>query len=149
MFIIEDFLSDGDLIVFGTIFLISTILGLISYVFSSIALFTMSTNAGISKPWLAWIPIANVWIIGELVTDKLRGNGGMKYLIVTAIYILAFSIPYVKVIASIAYSIFAILVIYWIFTKHSNKPVLHTILSAIIPLYSAITLFIIRNNEEK
>lgn len=124
-------------------------LSLISYVFTSTALFTISKNAGISKPWLAWIPIANVWIIGELVTDKLRGNGGFKFLIVTLVYIAVSTIPFVKVVAGIAFSIFFVLITYWIFTKYSKKPVLHTVLSVIIPLYSAIVLFVIRNNEEK
>jgi hypothetical protein len=111
----------------------------------------MSKRAGFSYPWLAWIPLANVWVKGELVTDKLRGNGGIKFLIITLIYLATIShlTPSINVITGIIYGIFSILINFLIFAKYTNKATLHTILSVIIPLYSAIVLFVIRNNEDK
>ncbi|MFB8425186.1 hypothetical protein ACFC4S_24510 [Priestia megaterium] len=148
MFTIENVETNIDPMIFLPIWLIIIAIGLVGYILNAVALSTMAKNAGISKPWLAWIPVANVWIMGELVTDRLRGNGGFKYIIITLIYILVCWIPIVNAIAGMAYGIFSILVLYWLYEKYSNKPVLHTVFSMIIPIYSVICLFVIRNNEE-
>lgn len=36
------------------------------FVFTAVALYTLAKNRGIRHPWLAWIPVANVWILGSL-----------------------------------------------------------------------------------
>lgn len=148
MFIIENVETSIDPMIFLPIWLFIIALALVSYIFNAVAVSTMAKNAGIANPWLAWIPVANVWIMGELVTDRLRGNGGFKYLIITLIYIAVCWIPIVNAIVGMAYGIFSILVLYWLYEKYSYKPVLHTVLSIIVPIYSVICLFVIRNNEE-
>lgn len=49
----------------------SLLLSVAVYVFSALALYTAAGRRGISKPWLAWIPVVNVWIIGSL-SDQYR-----------------------------------------------------------------------------
>lgn len=41
------------------------------YVLTSVGLYTMAKSRGISSPWLAWIPVANLWLIGSL-SDQYR-----------------------------------------------------------------------------
>lgn len=41
------------------------------YVFTALSLYTLASRRGISKAWLAWIPVANVWILGSL-SDQYR-----------------------------------------------------------------------------
>lgn len=41
------------------------------YVFTALALHTMAKRRGIACPWLAWIPVANLWLIGSL-SDQYR-----------------------------------------------------------------------------
>jgi hypothetical protein len=41
-------------------------LGLIVYVLQAWALYTIAQRRGIQKPWLAWIPVVNVWILGSI-----------------------------------------------------------------------------------
>lgn len=48
-----------------------TMLGIAGYVLSALALYTLASRRGIHKPWLAWIPVANVWILGSL-SDQYR-----------------------------------------------------------------------------
>lgn len=36
------------------------------YVLQALALYTLAQRRDIKKPWLAWIPIVNVWILGSL-----------------------------------------------------------------------------------
>ena len=47
------------------------LLGIASYVLSALALYTLAQRRGINKPWLSWIPVVNVWILGSL-SDQYR-----------------------------------------------------------------------------
>ena len=49
----------------------STLLSIVSYVFTSLALYTVAQRRGLNRPWLAWIPVVNCWIIGSL-SDQYR-----------------------------------------------------------------------------
>ena len=42
-----------------------------TYVLSSLALYTLAKRRGINHPWLSWVPVANVWILGSL-SDQYR-----------------------------------------------------------------------------
>ena len=45
--------------------------GIATYVLSSLALYTLAKRRGINYPWLSWVPVANVWILGSL-SDQYR-----------------------------------------------------------------------------
>ena len=49
----------------------SVLLGIASYVLTSMALFSLASRRGIGKAWLSWVPILNVWIVGSL-SDQYR-----------------------------------------------------------------------------
>ena len=49
----------------------STLLGIATYVLSSMALYTLASRRGIDKAWLSWVPVLNVWIVGSL-SDQYR-----------------------------------------------------------------------------
>ncbi len=44
----------------------SGLLSLASYVLTALALYTLADRRGLNKPWLAWIPVLNCWILGSL-----------------------------------------------------------------------------------
>ena len=46
-------------------------LGLISYVFTALAIYTIAQRREIKKAWLAWVPVVNVWILGS-ISDQYR-----------------------------------------------------------------------------
>lgn len=46
-------------------------LSLVQYVFQSLGLYTIAKRRGISKPWLAWVPVGNVWIMG-CISDQYQ-----------------------------------------------------------------------------
>ncbi len=50
---------------------IGSMLGIVSYVFCGLSLYTIARRRCIKKPWLAWIPVVNVWILGSL-SDQYR-----------------------------------------------------------------------------
>lgn len=49
----------------------SLVLGIATYVLSSLAIYTIAKRRGLSKPWLAWIPVVNCWLLGSL-SDQYR-----------------------------------------------------------------------------
>ena len=122
-----------------------TLLGLITYIFSAIGLMKMAEKSGIRNAWLAWIPIGNYYIIGELVTSKLNDNGGKYAFWASLLTLLVNWIPILGGIVGIAFAVFSLVLYYWIFEKYSKNPVLHLILSILIPPYAAFALFALRN----
>lgn len=39
---------------------------LATYILTALAIYTVSRRRGLRQPWLAWIPVANVWLLGSL-----------------------------------------------------------------------------------
>ena len=56
------------------------LINLAIYVFTALALYTIAKRRGIHRPWLAWIPFANSWLLG-CVSDQYRAvaRGETKY----------------------------------------------------------------------
>lgn len=48
-----------------------SLLSVAMYVLTALGLYAMASRRGIRKPWLAWIPVVNVWILGSL-SDQYR-----------------------------------------------------------------------------
>jgi len=40
--------------------------GIAVYVLTALAIYTLSRRRGLSKPWLAWVPVLNCWLLGSL-----------------------------------------------------------------------------------
>lgn len=47
------------------------LLGIACYVLTALALYVIARRRGIRRPWLAWIPVVNCWILGSL-SDQYR-----------------------------------------------------------------------------
>lgn len=62
---IAEFLSELEDATFSLNFATSG-LGVLVYILQALALYTVAKRRGINKPWLAWIPLANVWILGSI-----------------------------------------------------------------------------------
>ena len=57
----------ADILSRGVVPLIS----LAIYVFTALSLYTIAKRRGIAHSWLAWVPVANLWLIGSL-SDQYR-----------------------------------------------------------------------------
>jgi hypothetical protein len=44
----------------------SGLFSIAAYVLTAIAIYSISLRRGLSKPWLAWIPVVNCWLLGSL-----------------------------------------------------------------------------------
>jgi len=84
----------------------TVLMGIASYVLTALAIYTIARRRGLSKPWLAWVPVVNCWLLGSL-SDQYRyvvrneNRTRRKWLVIlkvasfalsTAVIIMAFSI---------------------------------------------------------
>lgn len=95
------------IVIYLIIAAICVLWGIAAYVMTSLSVHTIAKRRNISKPWLAWIPVANVWTIGSLsdqyryvtqgkITNKRKVLLGL-YIAVIALLIVMM-IPYVFII---------------------------------------------------
>lgn len=63
-----ELLGSSFLTAIGTV---PTLVSILTYVLTALGLYTIASRRGIRKPWLAWIPVINLWILGSL-SDQYR-----------------------------------------------------------------------------
>jgi len=139
----------GALIASLIITVIGVIIGIVAYILTAIGLYAIAKNRGMENPWLAWIPIAQFYIIGAIVKELKFGDSftipKMELILplgALAIAVLGW-IPVLGWLLGIAYAVIAIYSLYILYKKYvPEQAVLYTILSA-IGLF-AIFIFIIR-----
>lgn len=61
--------------VFAVIGIIMLVVGILTYVLEGIGFSAMAKNRGYDKPWLAWIPVASVYLMGAIADDINMRNG--------------------------------------------------------------------------
>ena len=59
------------IVIYLIIAAICVLWGIASYVMTSLSVYTIAKRRNITKPWLAWVPVANVWTLGSL-SDQYR-----------------------------------------------------------------------------
>ncbi|RBW69262.1 hypothetical protein [Bacillus taeanensis] len=136
------------LVGYGIVFFIVTfVLGLVGYLLIGFAYLSMTKQLNIPNGWLAFIPFANVYIQGEVVTEKLNNKGGLIFLLALIAAIVLGAIPILGIIISIAFAILGFMVLYWTYNKFSEKALLMIIFSILSGgILTPIFLFAIRNN---
>ena len=61
-----DYLESGLWLVLRSLFGMPMLLSIASYVLTALALYTIARRRGLKRPWLAWIPVADCWLLGSL-----------------------------------------------------------------------------------
>lgn len=80
----------------------SMLISIATYVLTALALYTIAKRRGIGKPWLAWIPVVDVWILGS-ISDQYRyvvkgeNKSKRKALLVLSIIMSALSVAMICV----------------------------------------------------
>lgn len=77
-------------------------LGIVMYILQSLGLYTIACRRQLKNPWLAWLPIGNMWILGSIsdqyqyvTTGRIRNR--RKTLVGLHIAILALTVVWVVV----------------------------------------------------
>ena len=152
-FLMTDAQGLGLLLAAGIFGLLIVILALVFYVLFSLGLYTMANRRGISNAWLAWIPIAQFYTLGEVIGPVKLGDFTADqpglYLLgaIIALWVLSY-IPAIGSIFSLLNLVVAIGSLYYLFSRYTteNTPLLYTILAvASFGALGAILVFVIRN----
>lgn len=135
----------------GMLSFVFFVIAIVFYVLKSMGLMTLATNKGIENPWLAWIPIADLYIAGAIVEEMdLFGykldNLAMWVPVAALAGIVLGLIPFLGILFSLALAVFMVMFFYNLFKMYTESAVLYTVLSVILGL-APIFLFIIRNNQ--
>ena len=135
--------------------LLSFLMGLVGiafYVIFSLGLYTMAVNRGIANPWLAWVPIADLYIIA-LILKSLNVFGfeipmfTVAYPVAAVVVGLLNRVPLIGGLLSLAYFLLSLCVFNKLYRMYSPaNATLFTILS-IFGLPIPIIMYMIRNNQ--
>lgn len=139
----------------GAFAFIFFILVIVLYILASLGLYKLAQNAGIENPWLAWVPIGNLYILAKLVKSVKLGSFEVPRLEIVlpvgsiAVAVLG-SIPVLGWLVYIAYLVLLVLVFYKLFCIYRpEQATLWIILSIVLSFIGmpAIFLFIMRNDR--
>jgi len=148
--------------VLGIILVVSLVIGLVCYVFNALGLYTMAKNRNLDNPWLAWIPLASNYLMGELINDDVSiSTWHIPYaklflplmgLALTVVMMILGFIPYlgafIGILLSLALSFYYYAAQFWLYSIYDkDHRVLYLVLSIIFPFLGPIFIFIIRNRD--
>lgn len=117
---------------------ITAILGIAIYLFYSFALYKLAQSRNVEMPWLAWIPIAQLYIIGILVKSmKISTFEIPKLEIVLPAAALATAIlgaiPFIGTLISLANIILLLLALYHLYKQYlPEQATVYTVLSILV-----------------
>lgn len=66
-----NYLGSGLFLLLRSLVSMPVLLAIASYVLTALALYTVARRRGLKNPWLAWIPVADSWLLGSL-SDQYR-----------------------------------------------------------------------------
>jgi len=121
------------------------------WILKSIGLSQMAKNRGIENEWLAWLPVADLYIMGTIVEEMSLlslsiNNLGLWFPVISLLGGLLSSIPILGIIIFIGVFIFQIAFIYKLFSMYTNQAVLYTVLCLFFAFLWPIFIFSLRNN---
>lgn len=146
--------SLGLLAVWGAFMGLFVLVGIALYVLFSFGLFTLANRRNVPNAWLAWIPIAQFYILGEVIGPVKLGSYEITqtgaYLLgaMVGLWILSM-IPFLGMLFGVANMVVGVGALYFLFSRYTreNTPILYTVLSVVLPFMGPIFVFMIRNNE--
>jgi predicted PurR-regulated permease PerM len=159
----SDLAGLGAIMAFMGVFIfILLAVAVVMYIFSALALYKMASNRNINNPWFAWIPFLNLYLMGEIIDQRVYlGELEIPYaqlvlplgsLAVGLISSLLGAIPYIGAIIAfilpIAWAIYVFAAVYRLYKLYKpGSAVLYLILSIIFSILQPIFMFTMRNNE--
>lgn len=134
------------------LFIFLLLVSIAIYILSSLGLYKLAKNRNIENPWLAWIPIANLYVLGKLVGSLRIGDLEIPMLEIVLpvgalVSYLLNPIPIIGFIVSILYTILVLLALFNLYKIYRpDSAVLWIIISIIFPFMTAVFIFIIRED---
>lgn len=121
------------------------------WVLKSIGLAQMAKNKGIENGWLAWLPVADLYLMGTIVEEmnlfsmKVT-NLGLWFPVVNMLGIMLSGIPILGIIFYLGLIVFQIVFIYHFFKMYTPQATLYTVLCVFFAFLCPIFIFVLRDN---
>jgi len=144
----------GLFAVLGGFLIVIFIILIAMFVLRALALYTMAKRKNIANAWLAWIPLAQEYILGMILNKKITVTSTIsipyaQWILVGLNVLTAATydnevLSSIVLIISLVITVLALLRLYKLYAP--DKAVLYTVLSVVIPITSPIIMMMIRNN---
>jgi hypothetical protein len=138
------------ILAFIAFFVILFLIAVIMYIFQAIGLFKIAKREGREDlAWLAWIPIANAFLMMVLleraVHEGIRGHLTLVYGIsLAASIVVSGFVPFVSILP-LGLFLYAF---YFLAKRYSPNPILHLVIGIVTGgLSTGISIFILRNRD--
>lgn len=144
----EDFINGSILAMFGGLIFLIFAIGIAFYIVNSLALQKMATKLNIDNPWMAWIPLANIFLLGKVAGDRVVvfgkeiSNLGVVLLVTSLVYSFTAAIPLVGIIILIAYFILFYSTYFKIYKIFNESSATLFLVLSIIPFTAIIQPFL-------
>ncbi len=126
--------------------------GFALYVLYALGLYKMGKNLGINGSWLAFIPVANLYVMGKIVDQVSIGGLSVPRLeFVLPVGFLAAIIlgqtPVIGPLVSVAFFVFYYIILYSLYNKYRPDSAMpFIIVSILLGFMVPVLLFIMRND---
>lgn len=126
----------------GVFMLFFAILILLAYIPMSLGLYRMALKCGVDNPWMAWVPIANLYIVGRIIRElrfqsyeiprpELFLPGAL------VVNLLISRVPFIGPLYGLAFLALLLLTLFRLFSIFKKDSALLFTLLSLIPLVSA------------
>ena len=138
----------GWLAFFGAFLGIVILYGLIAYIVGALALKRMADKLNVENSWLAFIPIANAYLLGKVAGDRLDlfgykiENLAIILLGGSAISFVISGIPVIGFLFGIAFAVVAFATLYKVYMMFvPNSAMLYLILSIVLAFIAPFLMY--------
>ena len=98
--------------IFAVVYLVALVFGIVLYVLQSIGIYAVAKRRGINNPWLAWIPVGVLWILGS-ISDQyqyvVKGRVRNRRKTLLGVSIAVFACLLVEIIAAVVLVVAAVI----------------------------------------
>lgn len=125
----------------------AALLTLALYVMTSYGLYTMAERRGIKHSWIALMPVASLYLLGELACGKHAKIFGIGYVpqILTGLAVICM-IPYIGLFAVIPFVIYYECVLYQLYLTYARPfAKMLSFVSIVFPLVTCSIIFYLRD----
>ena len=152
----DDPAAAGILAVLGGFLIVILLIGLLAYILFALGLSRIAKLRGLDNSFLAWIPVAQSYLLGQVADDICSRQGKQTnyrtiLLVLNIVSIAGGLIPIIGSLAafgcSIAYVVFQAIALYAIYKDYSPDNAVIMLVTSIIFTISWIFLFAIRNKQ--
>ncbi|NLX76623.1 MAG: hypothetical protein GXZ01_04515 [Clostridiaceae bacterium] len=126
----------GVILAAGIVFaVIGIIIGIAFYIFFSFTLFKLAQARNEEMPWLAWIPVAQMYLLGKMVKSVKISTFEIPMLEIVlpasmVVYFVLGGVSVLGTIISLAYYALSLLTLYTLYKQYlPDKAVAYTIIS--------------------